>query len=55
MELSGDLPSGDLTVCYGKCPQKYIVDLPVKNSDFPEQTVKLAEVQKSPLLGVDST
>ena len=30
---SSPLPSGNLTVCYGKSP--FIVDFPIKNGDFP--------------------
>jgi len=27
------IPSGKLTVCYGKWP--FIIDIPIKNGDFP--------------------
>jgi hypothetical protein len=35
------VPSGKLTVSYWKLP--FIVDLPIKNSDFPVRYVRLPE------------
>ena len=32
-EMDPHIPSGNLTVCYRKCP--FIVDFPITNGDFP--------------------